>query len=356
MPPLAPKTEQFQGIQALRYIAALLVVINHSTFYVASRLVEGFPIWGQGSSGVDIFFVISGFVMIISSQGLAGQDHPARSFLLNRIVRIVPLYWMITTLKLAVLLSAPNLALNSEIIPYHVLMSYLFIPAFNAKGELEPLLGVGWTLNFEMFFYVIFALALALKRSPIKFSLPIFIVLSVIGFWKTPEWPALTFWLNPLVLEFLAGMLIARACLNGLALPKGIAVAAVVIGFALLLTDFGYFDPWYRGFRYGIPAALIVAGAVSLESVLKQRIPAFMSRLGDGSYALYLIHPILVPAIPAVFAKVGLQMPILAVVLCAIAATLASYVVFMLVERPLTRYLKSKLQGPRPVAASVPLR
>jgi len=166
----------------------------------------------------------------------------------------------------------------------------------------------------------------------------------------------LTFWLNPLVLEFLAGMLIARACLNGLVLPKGIAVTAVVIGFALLLTDFGYFDPWYRGFRYGIPATLIVACAVSLESVLKQRIPAFISRLGDGSYALYLIHPILVPAIPAVFAKAGLQMPVLAVVLCAIAATLVSYVVFMLVERPLTRYLKSKLQGPRPVISSAPLR
>ena len=115
-------------------------------------------------AGVDIFFVISGFIMVYASSRWFGSAQSPRVFLAHRIARIVPLYWATTMLYLAVVLFAPAL-LNSEYLaPGFVISSFLFIPAARPDGLVQPLYSLGWTLNYEMFFYALFAIAIAFPR------------------------------------------------------------------------------------------------------------------------------------------------------------------------------------------------
>jgi exopolysaccharide production protein ExoZ len=155
----------FRGLQALRGIAAFLVVITHSGFYVSERLRPGFKYWTRGTSGVDLFFVLSGFVMIYSSVKLFSDPNGWRVFAERRIVRIVPVYWLATTVKLVALLAGSSYILHSQLSVLKEIASYLFLPTRNLDGEIRPLLGVGWTLNFEMFFYALFTFALRLRAN-----------------------------------------------------------------------------------------------------------------------------------------------------------------------------------------------
>jgi exopolysaccharide production protein ExoZ len=147
----------------------MLVVVMHSTRYASERLVKETPFFNTGGAGVDIFFVISGFVMIISSQSLLTRSDGWKQFGLRRIVRIVPLYWSLLTLKLVTLLLVPSVLRVTHIAPWAIIGSYLFVPSFNHDGDIAPILFVGWTLNFEMFFYLLLAIALKFRLDPFKF-------------------------------------------------------------------------------------------------------------------------------------------------------------------------------------------
>jgi len=162
-PKQAVKSNYF-GIQALRFIAAGLVLVTHSTFYASERLGTGGSVWHQGAVGVSIFFVISGFVMVVSTRKTWGQVNAWKAFILRRIIRIVPMYWTATTVKLICLLVVSSAVLHSKFDLQHIISSYFFVPTVNVEGEVKPLLAVGWTLYYEMFFYVIFAVALYTRK------------------------------------------------------------------------------------------------------------------------------------------------------------------------------------------------
>ena len=138
------------SIQALRVIAAFMVLAFHVSLEVAKLTPAA--VLTPGSAGVDLFFVISGFVMLYSSERLFGRPWASAQFFKRRLVRIVPLYWLATTAL--VLLVAPFAGTKA------VIASLLFWP-YPAGGA--PLLNVGWTLNIEMFFYLVFAAALLAK-------------------------------------------------------------------------------------------------------------------------------------------------------------------------------------------------
>lgn len=333
-------TYRYEGIQALRFVAALLVVVTHSTFYVADRLIAGHPVWSAGAAGVDVFFVISGFVMVVSSQGLIGRPDGARTFLLRRLSRIVPMYWVATTLKLAAVLAVPAAVLNGGIDLGYVAASYLFIPAFAQSGEIHPLVAVGWTLNFEMFFYAVFALAMMLRVSPVPLVGALFACLSVAALFRQPDWPALSFWLDTILLEFVAGMLLAKLCLAGVRVPAPVAVLMVAIGFVGLLWPWGALPQMMRVLNWGIPAMLIVAGVALLEPVLQGRLPRPTMLLGDSSYALYLFHPMISPAAPALLAKLAFPNAPLSILLSVALAIGVALVVHRFGERPVTAMLK----------------
>lgn len=341
---------RFEGVQALRFVAALLVVLTHATFYASERLVPGLPIWASGAAGVDVFFVISGFVMLVSSHALPGGAESARAFAIRRLTRIVPLYWLATTLKLLAVLAVPGALLHSQIDVGHIVRSYLFLPSMNEAGELKPVLGVGWTLNFEMFFYALFGLALLLRRSPIRFVTGVLVGLSALALLRTPDWPAIAFWADTVVLEFVAGMAIAHWTLAGRRLPTPVALGVLAIGLVGLLWPWGAVPDMLRVVTWGVPAALIVAAVASLEPVLQGRVPRSALLLGDSSYALYLFHPMVAPIVPVVLAKLGLIDVTLSIALSVAASITAGLVVHRFFERPVTRALKP------PAGSSAPLR
>lgn len=332
---------QFDGIQALRFIAAMMVVVTHATFYVSERLITGFPVWGKGASGVDVFFVISGFVMMISSQSLVDRPDGAQQFALRRLIRIVPLYWAALSLKAAFMLVAPGVTLLSAIDPVSFITSYLFIPSFNADGEIKPLLGVGWTLNFEMFFYCLFALALWLRIEPLKFVTGAFIVCCTLALFRNDSWPSGSFYCDTIVLEFAFGMLLARGIMNGFRLPPAVCIALILFGFAAL------FQPWvsadwfvWRPVFWGIPAAMIVTGTACLNPVLDGRVPKVLIALGEASYALYLFHPMIAPAAPALLARLDLRIAPLSIALSILSAVVITWFIFRWAEKPTTEFLR----------------
>src|SRR3954467_905713 len=158
--------ERLHNIQAARFVAALGVVVHHSSdifFYGGARDVP--PLFGiHWDGGVDIFFVISGFIMAYLTDGRFGEAGAARSFLARRLIRIAPPYWIFTTLVIAAAIALPGHVHNATLGAPQVIASYCFLPWPRGDGLLNPLLSQGWTLNYEAFFYAAFALSQFFRR------------------------------------------------------------------------------------------------------------------------------------------------------------------------------------------------
>ncbi|MFN3557910.1 MAG: acyltransferase family protein [Brevundimonas sp.] len=339
----------FEGVQCLRFLAAFVVVIIHSTFY-AGRLDPSIDVWHRGATGVDIFFVISGFVMYVSSKSLTDRTDGWRTFAMRRIVRIVPLYWLLTTVSVGVALAVPALVQNGDLSLAYIIKSYLFIPAEAAPGHYEPVMGVGWTLNFEAFFYAIFALALLLRTNIVATVSAVLIPCVILSFFKTPEWPDFAFYFKLETLEFLAGILIARYASRG-TIPWPAAASALVIGLVSIL-----FIPWpvFPGSQIFIvlSAALIVWATVMLERPMQGRWPRALMFLGGASYSLYLIHSMVGPFAPKILSILGVQSGIVSILLSLTLSLIAAVICYVMVERPMTRFL-SRLTGRKNVQNEV---
>lgn len=150
---------RIDSIQGLRAIAALLVVVDHSMSIMISKGsllgIDSHFAWLFGGIGVKIFFLISGFIMTVTTHGEFSSAGASKRFLYKRFLRVAPLYWIATTAY------AARISLQGT--PPHfasLIFSFLFIPQRNDLGIMQPVYGLGWTLNFEMFFYVLFGLAL----------------------------------------------------------------------------------------------------------------------------------------------------------------------------------------------------
>ena len=364
VPQAAPAKTEYLTLQVLRALAAILVVAQHAKDYLVDQH-EAVPAalnWIHGVAGVDIFFVISGFVMMISCGRLLEQPNPARLFLLRRLIRIVPLYWLLTALKLILLLSHSSLV-QHETTPWNAIASFLFLPSRAPYGEIRPLLPVGWTLSFEMTFYLFFAAALALagRKLPrvLTFLTPAILALAVVGLVRVEAWPAITAIADPIVLEFLAGAWIAYLALR-LRLPGRVPAAfGIALGFLGLIL----FDPtaiWQRPLLWGTSATLLILGAVALEGAIGSRIPRWLLTLGDASYSIYLIQTFLFPILHLAMARwthdlvhrnplaAGLLLMGLSIVLTSIAGVL----LHRLVEKPITERLRRMIGVSRPRAVT----
>ena len=334
------RVSKYNGIQALRFIAALLVVVTHATFYVHERLDKDLPVWSLGAIGVDIFFVISGFVMMVTAGSFIGEDGWKR-FCARRVLRIVPLYWIATSIKLVTLLTLPSVVLHAELNPLNVVLSYLFLPSTNVDGRFEPLLGVGWTLIFEMFFYGIFALALALRVKILPFVGAVLAVCCLISVFRTPDWPAATMYFSPNVAFFFVGM--AFAALTRKHDHKMLFISGL-IGVCITAAWVVFFDGEILAKAKSPLGALFASSFVllfiGLEPWIGNRIPRSVLFMGEASYALYLFHPLIAPAVPQVFSKLGVQLPTLSVLLSILIAVFASAIVHKWIEVPITKFLR----------------
>ena len=341
-------SQQFIGVQILRFVAAMLVVVMHTDEAISLRIGAAGPddYWTGGSAGVDIFFVISGFVMALSAARPAwpGQSRlgAAWVFLQRRLLRIVPLYWFYTLLKAALIVVLPDLALRSSLDFVHLAASLLFIPVTSPWGLTQPVLPVGWTLNDEMLFYLLFAAAIAWGLPRIGFCLLAF-GLIFLGRHFFPEAVALAFYGQSLVFEFVLGMGIAHLWLNYPAMHPAAGLLATVAGAAWMF-GIHWSDSSDRFCSWGIGAALMVLGAVWLEP-WTARLPLAwpLPFLGDTSYSLYLSHTFVVPANVLLLGQLDIQSPLPIMLLTGLTAVALGCLSYLWLERPLTGFVKRTL-------------
>ncbi|WMJ70873.1 acyltransferase [Stenotrophomonas sp. 24(2023)] len=333
--------ERQDGLQALRLVAALLVVITHASFYTHERLNSQMPIWSPGAIGVDIFFVISGFVMMLTADSFINRPDGWKVFAARRVLRIVPMYWLATTIKLISLLVVPSVVLHAELDAVKVVLSYLLLPSTNVDGRFEPLLGVGWTLIFEMFFYAIFTIALLLRTNVIAFVGCVLGTCTVIALFREPGWNAATMYFNPIVCFFFVGMIYAvikdKVDARVLLAISTVGLVALALGNLVFGMDIAAKARNVGGF---LTASLIVLFCIGAEPWLKGRIPKWVLFLGEASYALYLFHPLISPAVPEVLKRLGIDAPAVSMVLSVVAALVGASIIHVAIEKPVTRWLR----------------
>ncbi len=284
-------------MQVLRAVAALMVVWHHATMLLEQRTFQ--PVtWYNGAAGVDIFFVISGLVMTLSTARVGRDAAAAGAFLKRRVERVVPLYWLATTAKVAGTLLLPGLALHTVGTARHVVLSYLFLPSLGPGATFEPTVVSGWTLNFEMLFYLLIAGALLLRMRTVA-VVPVLGVLALLGILRVvPPWNPLSFWTDPVLLEFAWGMVLGWAVLwsaGRRVLPQGLGWSLVLAGACGFVATHSMIASVWRPLIWGVPAMLLVGGALLLEARWGHRVPRAVLLLGDASYSIYLVHAFVLP-------------------------------------------------------------
>jgi peptidoglycan/LPS O-acetylase OafA/YrhL len=343
-----PARNTLVSIQWLRAIAAIMVTVHHATYF--SDLLSGQTareLWGFSSwfFGVHIFFVVSGFIMIHTTHNF-GEPGAWRQFLARRLIRVVPLYWVLTTLMVVgVVLSPHSLEIAADKVQY-ILGSYFFLPVLRTEGDLRPILGQGWTLDYEMFFYVAFALAVLVPRRWGILALTlIFAGLVWLGRNLSNDTPVLFTWTDGLILEFLFGVFVGLAYERNWRLPGWAATISILSGAGLVIANLQ--GPTFL--VAGVPATLIVGGFVLGPALQDSLATSWLTRVGDASYSLYLTHVFVLNLAYKIWTMiVGEKLPASAFLGASILVSiLIGLMVYQLVERPMTNFLQRRLLGSR---------
>ena len=353
---------RFAPVQWLRALAATLVVTVHAANLVDSGPVvitgKFFPsvpnLGAFGVSGVDLFFVISGFVMA-HSLSTAGRD-PVR-FLMLRWRRIVPIFALVSA---AYILITPDPLTIDEIV-----MSVTVLPIFDGADYHQPALYVGWTLGFEFAFYALVALAMTAARHRIAILLTVTICAALVGGVVHPGWAPARMMLNPLMFEFALGVLAWMAWRRGITvriagpmLVAGITLLAIGIAFGLGPFVTGDVQPAVAGtsgyprvWTWGIPWTLVLVGVI--DTLPSGRFERLVARIGDASYSTYLVHPCLI----ALLYRVGGHLPPVSAGLFVagfvIVSNVAGLVLHRWVERPLMDLIARPRRAPVDGAAAL---
>ncbi len=346
-----------RSLQVLRAVAALMVVLFH---------LRGVELkYGQGSAlldvparygdaGVDLFFVVSGFVMAMICDSRPSGPGEAASFLARRAWRVLPPYWIYTTIVVALMMWFPG-QVNTSYADQSVFASYLLWPQ-----QQLPVLTVGWTLIHEAHFYLVMAAAIACvpKRLFMHFLLAwSFIVIACCALLPTPANPALRLVVNPLTLEFVAGAVVG---LTWRRLPSDVAYPSMLAGVGMLVTAMvmmpaegpASLSPVSRVCVFGTASLLILAGAVLSErrSETAWAPRRLLTRIGNSSYSLYLSHIFVISAFGRLWQLSGLnQTPLQHLAFIAtslLACVLVGCVSYRWLEQPLLS-LGSRRSGPR---------
>jgi len=338
------QSQRLDSLQALRGIAALAVVVFHLRG-VELKYLDGPSVLDSigryADAGVDLFFVLSGFVMTTICAGRYTRKGEGWLFLTKRAWRVLPLYWLFTTIVVVLMATVPSIV-NTSYAEQSTLASYFLIP----HSQL-PLLTVGWTLVHEAYFYLVFAAVLAVvPERLVSATLLVWAGLVAAAGWVT--WvsvtPAQHVVTSPLTYEFISGALLGiyrRRIPAPLALPLLLAGAGIALAAAVLLPAAGpaTMDAWLRVALFGTSGLFLVAGAVTWETQGHLRLPAFIMRMGDYSYSLYLSHIFVISAFGRLWAEVlptsGWAGHITFVSVAIFACCYLGDLVYIHVERPL---------------------
>lgn len=276
------------GLQYLRGIAAVMVVFHHARQFVGAGL--GVEI---GARGVEIFFVISGLVMMLSTRGatiatgrrIRDRIDSAVGFLKRRIARIVPLYWV------AIVVCVASSGMCASLRDSTLFLDALFIPHWSVQhpGHVWPTLVPGWSLNYEMFFYLLFGACLLLGHAGASIACVLLVAASALRPFAPPHSALALFLTAPVTWCFVAGVLMYFPLRTAYArrIPDWLLIAAITAGFAWLAMPARLQSP----LPTAIACALIVGGAASFRPRRKAGpLLRCMHLLGDASYSIYLFH------------------------------------------------------------------
>ncbi len=273
------------SVQYLRAIAAWSVVAYHLTASLA-REAGSAPAFAIGAIGVDIFFILSGFLMamIVDAKGGAGPG-----FFTRRLIRIVPLYWLMTIALFIIAMLVPGVLKSVLGDPAHLIASLFFLPYENATGGIQPVLSLGWTLNYEMAFYGLVVVFGGFFGDRTLLSVCA-VLAAVAGLGTLVEAPGalLRFYTDPIILEFALGILLYRFVFRDRpASPReGLYWLALAAGILMLALSADLMQERWRFLTWGLPAALFVAGGLHSFSFASR----WLQNLGDWSYSTYLVH------------------------------------------------------------------
>ncbi|MBU0620433.1 MAG: acyltransferase [Gammaproteobacteria bacterium] len=270
------------------------------------------PAWLDfGQFGVDLFFVISGFVMMVVTSNRSGRME-ANRFLYHRVTRIYPLYWFYSALLLAVLFVKPSWVIGSHDRIIDIPASFLLLPQ-----DTYPLLSVGWTLIHEMYFYLMFFAVVRLAPAGNRMQLLTawllaVVILNLLSLSGSATYSLTT---NPMTLEFLCGCLIAQyGSVMKDALKYSLPIVAVLSAMLAIIAFLSYRDAtgivgptgWWRILIFGLPAGMIVLSAVRAEQSGMLMWP-FLRRIGDASYSIYLSHILVLALLGKIWGQFALQ-------------------------------------------------
>lgn len=348
-----------RGIQVLRAIAATavmashLVIISHK-YFPNETLVPA--VLKYGAAGVDMFFVVSGFVMVHVTANYSRGPLFAANFLWKRIARIYPTLWFYLLLLLPVLYFAPHM-INSAYGTPNIIASFLLVPTAQA-----PLLAVAWSLQFEMFFYLVFALFLAvLPCGVLRIGLLAWTAVTFVGAWfvNAHSHYLMQFFFSPFVLEFIAGCFVAYTAPKIGSKSGVILIASGVAWFVAGCLMLESVDSSSRAtadwvLAFGPASVAIVAGVVAWESSVSwRRFPAILVAIGDSSYSLYLSHLLTLSALGRLWMLIGIPLPpvmnLAVIALFGAIAVVVGHLSYLVVEKPVIRFFRSRPQSATPV-------
>ncbi len=341
---------KIESIQILRGLAALLVVFLHACHDVSHKIVNSiilnfYNLSLFGGIGIDIFFIISGFIMIF----IHGYDFNKKKapviFLLKRLIRIVPLYWIFTLFSAAILLFFPELFTKGKQFDLsHLISSLLFFPWYNSVGEIFPVLPVGWSLNVELYFYFIFSLTLFFPRKYFYISISaIFIsVILLVKFFNLTS-PFSLMVGNYIVLEFLIGIYL------GLLYQKNMMLLNywfwIFISTLLIFSNiFIMYDSEYRVITTGIPCALLIYAMLSIEKNKKDySFNRWLFLLGNASYSIYITHIFFYKGtIKVIYRLFGEINPDVIILISVLLSILGGFFIYLTIEKPMYLYMNKK--------------
>lgn len=341
--------QKFESVQSLRGIAALFVLMQHICF------IE------RGSFGVDIFFLISGFIMMYVTQ--KDTEH----FVIKRVIRIIPLYYAMTFVSYVALLATPGLFDRTVASPIYLVKSLLFIP-FSLSGVTQPLLRVGWTVNYEVLFYVLFFVAMKISwRYRAVICAGMLVVLAVIGIWVPGGMEPISFWTDSIILEFAAGMglfyvfrwiyhryvedaeneLESKNAANK-HVGKCVACGLLLVCAGLFVYEWQSYESPFLGtlpqvVRWGIPSVFILCMVFVIG--LGVRMPRVLVLLGNMSFSIYLLHYYPMRVLNKLIGNTktpDIKEVLLTIVVVAMTL-IGAWICYQLIEIKLTAWLRRKL-------------